>query len=81
MRRSRFSESLIVAILGGAEATAATVGAVCHGHDICENTFMAGVQELWQHGGHRGPRPREPEAEKACLKCMLADSGFRLGTG
>jgi putative intracellular protease/amidase len=51
VRTSRSSGSQIVAILRDAEATAATVGAICHAHGIFEKMFS------WRVAGRQLTEP------------------------
>jgi putative transposase len=72
MRRSRFSEEQIVAILKESEAGAAT-GELCRRHGISQNTFYRWKAKYGGLEVSEARRLRQLEQENRRLKRLVAD--------
>jgi putative transposase len=72
MRKSRFTESQIVAILADGEA-GLPVGEVCRKHGISNATYYQWKSKYSGVAANELKRMRELEAENAKLKRMYAD--------
>nr|WP_280950763.1 transposase [Rhizobium leguminosarum] len=69
MKKQRFTEEQIIAVLKEQEA-GAKVADLCRKHGISEATFYNWKSQIWRHGSLRGEaaegaRGRECEAEEA----------------
>jgi len=72
MRKSKFTESQIVAILGEGEAGVA-VAEVCRKHGISNGLYYQWKSKYSGVSVSELKRIKELEAENAKLKCMYAD--------
>jgi putative transposase len=72
LKRSRFTETQIVAILAEADAGMA-VTEVCRKHGICGNTFYNWKKKYGGMGVPEIKRLKELEAENSRLKRMYSD--------
>ncbi len=73
MKESKFSEEQIIAILREAERGEQTIGGVCRGHGIAENTFYKWRQKFGGMEVSEARRLRELERENARLTRLLAE--------
>ena len=78
MRKSRFSESQIVAVLKQAEAGGKAVGQVCRDQCISENTFYRWKRRYGGMGLPELRRQRQLEQENARLKRLLAERDLEV---
>ena len=72
MRKSKFTESQILAILGEGEAGLA-VAEVCRKHGISTATYHQWKSKYAGMSANELKRVKEPEAENSRLKRMYAD--------
>jgi putative transposase len=77
MRRSRFTEKQIIAILSESDAGAAT-GALCRRHGISENTFYRWKKKYGGMDVGEARRLRQLEDENQRLKRIVADQALNL---
>ncbi len=77
MRRSRFSEEQIIAILNESEAGAST-GELCRRHGISENTFYRWKKKYSGLEVNEARRLRQLEEENRRLKRIVADQALNL---
>lgn len=78
MKKSRFTEEQMVAILRDAESGSETIGQVCRRHGIAEQTFYR-----WRNrfGSMKAPdvkRLKELESENARLKRLMAERDLEI---
>ena len=78
MKKSQFTEAQIVAILGEAAATEASVSEVCRLHGIAETTFYRWRKRYGDLQVSEVKRLRELEAENARLKRLLAERDLEI---
>lgn len=78
MRKSRFTEEQIVAILKQADAGEKTVEQLCRGHGISENTFYRWRRRYGGMGIPELRRQRQLERENARLKRLLAERDLEI---
>jgi len=76
MRRSRFSDTEIVAILG--EADTRTVDDVCQNHGISRKTFYRWRAKFAEALACESRRVRELEDENARLKRLVVEQALNL---
>jgi putative transposase len=78
MKKKRFSEEQIVAILREGERCEKTVAELCRAHGVCEPTYYTWKRK---YGSMQEPdvrRLRELEKENARLKKLLAERDVEL---
>ncbi len=78
MKKTRFTESQIVAILQEADVEGVTAKDVCSRHGICEQTFYRWRRRYGSMQVDEVKRLRELEAENARLKRLLAESHLEI---
>ena len=78
MRKSRFSESQIVAILKQAEAGGKPMSQLCRDHGISENTFYRWKRRYGGMGLPELRRQRQLEQENARLEGLLAERDLEV---
>lgn len=78
MKKTRFTESQIVAILQEADAEGVTAKDVWNRHGICEQTFYRWRRRYGSMQVDEVKRLRELEAENARLKRLLAESHLEI---
>jgi putative transposase len=78
MRKSRFSESQIVAILKQADAGVKAIGQLCRDHGISENTYYRWRRRYGGMGLPELRRQRQLEQENARLKRLLAERDLEV---
>jgi putative transposase len=78
MRKSRFSESQIVAILKQADAGGKPISQLCRDHGISENTFYRWKRRYGGMGLPELRRQRQLEQENARLKRLLAERDLEV---
>jgi len=77
MKRSRFTEEQIVAILAEADRGEQTIGAVCRAHGVSEATFYNWRKRFRGMGVDEVREYRQLKQENARLKKLLADRSWR----
>lgn len=78
MRKSRFSESQIVAILKQVDAGGKPISQLCRDHGISENTFYRWKRRYGGMGLSELRRQRQLEQENARLKRLLAERDLEV---
>ncbi len=73
MKRSRFSETQIIAILKEADIGATTIREVCRKHGVSDGTYYKWKSKYGGLDASDLKRLRELEAENSQLKRMFAD--------
>jgi putative transposase len=78
MRKRRFSEEQIIGILRQAERGEQTIGEICRGHGVSEQSFYRWRQKFGGLQASEARRLRELERETARLKRLLADRDLEI---
>jgi putative transposase len=78
MRRKRFREEQIIAILKEADQPGTTVQQVCRAHGISENTFYRWKKKFAGMSVADAKRLRELEKENARLKTIVANRDLEI---
>lgn len=78
MRRKRFREEQIIAILKEADQPGTTAQQVCRAHGVSENTFYRWKRKFAGMGVADAKRLRELEKENARLKTIVANRDLEI---
>ncbi len=78
MKKSRFTEEQIVAILAEADREEKTIGDVCRAHGVSEPTFYDWRKRFRGMGVEEVREYRELKQENARLKRLLADRELEI---
>jgi putative transposase len=78
MRRKRFREEQIIAILKEADQPGVTAQQVCRAHGVSENTFYRWKKKFAGMGVADAKRLRELEKENARLKTLVANRDLEI---
>jgi len=78
MKRSRFTEEQIVAILAEADRGEKTIGDVCRSHGVSEATFYNWRKRFRGMGVDEVREYRQLKQENARLKKLLADRELEI---
>lgn len=78
MKKSRFTEEQIVAILAEADRGETTIGDVCRAHGVSEATFYNWRKRFRGMGVDEVREYRELKQENARLKKLLADRELEI---
>ena len=78
MKKSRFTEEQIVAILAETDRGEGTIGDVCRSHGVSEATFYNWRKRFWGMGVDEVREYRRLKQENARLKKLLADRELEI---
>ena len=78
MKRSRFTEEQIVAILTEADREEQTIGEICRAHGVSDATFYNWRKRFRGMGVEEVREYRELKQENARLKRLLADRELEI---